>query len=240
MSLSGAFQQQVLDIQSNIFCLGNQVRQQSISITEVGDYIPGSVMVQDLHAMTNLYMNKFGCDILHHSSEELKTFGAEYFSKFFPAEEIIVHRQALMHFIEQNDTTRLHSFLQRVRPGLQAEYGWYFTTSRLIVSPNDPASSNLVHIAVPVNTLTLTGHRMSNMIENDDYIRKNFHRFNLLSTREKEIIGLIVEGKSSYEIAQLLFRSIHTINTHRKNIIHKIEVTSLAGLIKFAVAFNLV
>lgn len=240
MSFSGAFQQQVLDIQSNIFCLGDQVQQQSISVSEIGDYIPGSVMVQDLNAMTNLYMNKFGCDILHHSSEELRTFGAEYFSRFFPADEIIAHKLALMQFINQNDTTRLHSFLQRVRPGLHAEYSWYFTTSRLITASGDPSFSNLVHIAVPVNTLSLTGHRMSNMVENDDYIRKHYFRFNMLSTREKEIIRLIVEGKSSYEIAQLLFRSIHTINTHRKNIIHKLEVTSLAGLIKFAVAFNLV
>ena len=240
MSFSGAFQQQVLDIQSSIFCLGNQVRQQSISVAEIGDYIPGSVMVQDLSAMTNLYMNKFGCDILHHSSEELRTFGAEYFIRFFPADEIVAHKHALMQFINQNDPTRLHSFLQRVRPGLHTDYSWYFTTSRLIRASGDSASTNLVHIAVPVNTLSLTGHRISNMVENDDYIRKNYYRFNALSTREKEIIQLIVEGKSSYEIAQLLFRSIHTINTHRKNIIHKLEVTSLAGLIKFAVAFNLV
>jgi len=240
MSFSGAFQQQVYDIQSSIFCLGNQVRKQCISVSEIGDYIPGSVMVQDLKSMTNLYMNKFGCDILHHSSEELASFGAEYFSRFFPEEEIIAHKRALMQIIEQDDRTRLHSFLQRVRPGLHAAYSWYFTTSRIVPSSSNPNGTNLLNIAVPVNTLSMTGHRISNMIEHDEYIRKNFFRFNMLSSREKEVIRLIVEGKSSYEIAQLLFRSIHTINTHRKNIIHKLEVTSLAGLIKFAVAFNLV
>lgn len=240
MSFPGALQQQVFDIQSSIFCLGEQVRQQSITLSEIGDYIPGSVMVQDLNAMKNLYMNKFGCDILHHSSEELASFGAEYFSRFFPEDEIIIHRKALTQFIDQGDHTHLHSFLQRVRPGVQADYSWYFTTSRIIESSSDPGATQLVHIAVPVNTLTMTGHRISNMLENDEYIRKNFFRFNLLSAREKEVIRLIVAGKSSYEISEMLFRSIHTINTHRKNIIHKLEVTSLAGLIKFAVAFNLV
>lgn len=240
MSLSGAFQQQVLDLQANIFCLSTQVMQQSVTIAEIGDYIPGSVMVQDLSEMTNLYMNKFGCDILRHSSEELRSFGAEYFSRFFPADEIVAHKLALMQFIDQNDGTRLHSFLQRVRPTTESEYGWYFTTSRLLQSSSVPGSTNLLNLSVPVNTMNLTGYRISNMIENDAYIRRNFHRFNMLSMREKEIIRLIVEGKSSYEIAQMLFRSIHTINTHRKNIIHKLEVTSLAGLIKFAVAFNLV
>jgi len=240
MSLTGALQQQLLNFQSDIFCLGNQVGKQSLTLTDVCDYIPGSVMIQDLNVMTNLYMNKFGCDILRHSSEELTLLGPEYFRRFFPAEEILAHRSALMQFLTLNDPGKVHSFLQRVRPDADAEYGWYFTTSRMIVSPVNPLTTNLVHIAVPLNTLNVTGYRISKMIENDDYIRKNFHKFNTLSIREKEIIILIVEGKSSYEIARVLFRSIHTINTHRKNILHKLEVNSLASLIKFAVAFNLV
>ena len=240
MSLNGALQQQVLDLQSDIFCLGNEVGKQSLSFTEIGDHIPGSVMVQDLNAMSNLYMNKFGCDILHLSSEELRMLGPEYFQRFFPTDELALHKAALTQLVMLNDRSKIHSFLQRVRPDINSEFCWYFTTSRLIASPLDPLSTNLVNIAVPVNTLNLAGYRMSNMIETDGYIRKNFQRFSMLSSREKEIIVLIVEGKSSYEISRLLFRSIHTINTHRKNIIHKLEVNSLAGLIKFAVAFNLV
>ena len=240
MPLAYAFQQQVLDLQTQILCLGNQVKKQDLSIKEIGDYIPGSVMVQNLNSMTNTYMNKNGCDILRRSSEELKMLGPDYFKLFFPPDELISQKRDLLQFIGQDDGTKLHSFLQRVRPDARSEYKWYFTTSRIIKSPEDPCLTNLIHIAVPVNTLNLTGYRISSMIENDEYIRKNFQRFNLLSVREKEVIKMIVEGKSSYEIANTLFRSIHTINTHRKNIIHKLEVNSLAGLIKFAVAFNLV
>ena len=240
MSLNGALQQQVLNLQADIFCLGNQVEREILTFTEVGDYIPGSVMIQDLSAMSNLYMNKFGCDILHQSSEELTKLGSEYFERFFPADELAVHKAELTKLIILNDPGKLHSFIQRVRPDTNSEFSWYFTTSRLITSPLNPQATNLVNIAVPLNTLNLAGYRMSNMMETDGYIRKNFHKYNLLSPREKEIIALIVEGKSSYEISSLLFRSIHTINTHRKNIIHKLEVNSLAGLIKFAVAFNLV
>lgn len=239
MSIKGALQQQLLDFQSDLFCLGNQVDKQSLTLTDLCDYIPGSVMIQDLDAMTNLYMNKFGCDILHQSSEELTSLGAEYFRKFFPAEELLAQKAALTEFLALNDPGKVHSFLQRVRPDVNTEYNWYFTSSRLIIAPENPSTTNLVHIAVPVNTLNLAGYRISKMVAHDDYIRRNFHRYNALSIREKEIIVLIVEGKSSYEIATLLFRSIHTINTHRKNIIHKLEVNSLAGLIKFAVAFNL-
>ncbi len=240
MAFTGALQQQALDLQANLFCLGNRLENQVLSISEIGDYVPGSVMVQDLGSMTNLYMNKFGCDILHQSSEELTAIGPDYFRRFFPADEMLSIKQGMLDFVGLGDYTRLHSFVQRVRPDSASDYNWYFTTSRLIRPQGGPALSNLVHIAVPINTLNITGYRVSNMIENDEYIRKNFQRFNMLSAREKEVIRMIVEGKSSYEIANALFRSIHTINTHRKNILHKLEVNSLAGLIKFAVAFNIV
>ncbi|QHV96860.1 response regulator transcription factor [Spirosoma endbachense] len=46
-----------------------------------------------------------------------------------------------------------------------------------------------------------------------------------LSSRETEIVNLIAEGKTNKEIAEKLFLSIHTIKTHRKNIIKKLGFT---------------
>src|ERR1700761_231298 len=46
-----------------------------------------------------------------------------------------------------------------------------------------------------------------------------------LSSRETEIIHLIAEGKTNNEIAEKLFLSIHTVKTHRKNIIKKLGFT---------------
>lgn len=55
-----------------------------------------------------------------------------------------------------------------------------------------------------------------------------------LSKREKEILKMIADGKKSAEIASLLFISINTVDTHRKNIIAKCEVKNTAELISFA------
>ena len=52
-----------------------------------------------------------------------------------------------------------------------------------------------------------------------------------LSQREKEIIRLVVEGRSSKEIADTLFLSELTISTHRKNINRKLGVSNIAALI---------
>ncbi|MBW4362739.1 response regulator [Flavobacterium taihuense] len=55
-----------------------------------------------------------------------------------------------------------------------------------------------------------------------------------LSKQEKEIIKLIIEGKTSKEIADLLYISKSTVDTHRKNINRKLEISNCGSLIKFA------
>jgi two-component system response regulator NreC len=50
---------------------------------------------------------------------------------------------------------------------------------------------------------------------------------------------LIVEGYSNAEIAEKLIRSPRTIDTHRTNIMKKIDVHNIAGLIKYAMANGL-
>jgi len=60
-----------------------------------------------------------------------------------------------------------------------------------------------------------------------------------LSRQEKEIIKLIIEGKTSKEIAEKLFISKTTVDTHRRNINKKLEITNSSSLIKFAHENNL-
>ncbi|MFN5912624.1 MAG: LuxR C-terminal-related transcriptional regulator [Bacteroidota bacterium] len=62
----------------------------------------------------------------------------------------------------------------------------------------------------------------------------------LLSERENEIIKLIAEGNTNVQIADLLFLSNHTINTHRKNIMAKLGVKNTAGIVMYAVKTQLV
>lgn len=61
-----------------------------------------------------------------------------------------------------------------------------------------------------------------------------------LSERESEIIVLIAEGLTNVQIAEQLFLSNHTINTHRKNIMAKLGVKNTAGIVMYAVKTNLV
>jgi DNA-binding NarL/FixJ family response regulator len=57
----------------------------------------------------------------------------------------------------------------------------------------------------------------------------------LLTVREREIIKLIAEGKSSKEIGGLLFISSRTVQHHRANLMKKLNIKKTADLIKYAI-----
>lgn len=59
-----------------------------------------------------------------------------------------------------------------------------------------------------------------------------------LSEREREVLLLVAQGFSSKEIADKLNISVHTVNTHRKNITHKTGIKSVAGLAVYAMIHN--
>jgi len=61
-----------------------------------------------------------------------------------------------------------------------------------------------------------------------------------VSDREMEIIKCVAEGYSNQEIAEKLFISVHTVTTHRKNIMSKLGINNTAGLVMYAVREQLI
>ena len=61
-----------------------------------------------------------------------------------------------------------------------------------------------------------------------------------LTNREIEIVSLIVEEQTTKEMAQSLYLSIDTIKSHRKNIMSKLHVKNVAGIVREAFMQNLI
>lgn len=108
-------------------------------------------------------------------------------------------------------------------------------------------------LAEIVNAVTETGHgnkffcgQILETIQraNIDVNDLDFDSFTceavILSERENEIIVHIAEGLTNEQIAEHLFLSKHTVNTHRKNIMAKLGVKNTAGIVMYAVKMNLV
>jgi DNA-binding NarL/FixJ family response regulator len=61
-----------------------------------------------------------------------------------------------------------------------------------------------------------------------------------LTKREIEILKLIASGYSNQEIANILYISYNTVDTHRKNIMHKLSIKNTAGLVRYAIEKGLI
>lgn len=74
----------------------------------------------------------------------------------------------------------------------------------------------------------------------EDYVRTLQQRgltdsYDLLTDREKEILQLLAEGKSNKEVATLLNLSVYTVETHRANLMQKLNLHNTAELVLYAV-----
>jgi DNA-binding NarL/FixJ family response regulator len=62
----------------------------------------------------------------------------------------------------------------------------------------------------------------------------------VLTRREKEVLELIAQGLTNNEIAQKIFVSTNTVDTHRKNLLTKLEAKNTASLIRIAVQLKFI
>lgn len=72
------------------------------------------------------------------------------------------------------------------------------------------------------------------------YLSDKLKPLNLLSKREREIIKLVAAGYSSKLIADQLYISFNTVNTHRRNIIEKTKSKNTGGLVQYAISHGII
>jgi DNA-binding NarL/FixJ family response regulator len=104
----------------------------------------------------------------------------------------------------------------------------------------DSAESDLIHAITAVSEGKAFFSPEISKVLAEDYVREiNLRgaddRYDLLTSRERELLQLLVEGKSNKEIAGLLNLSLYTVETHRRNLQTKLNLHSFPELILYAV-----
>jgi two-component system response regulator FixJ len=91
--------------------------------------------------------------------------------------------------------------------------------------------SNDKLIAVVRSALKIASNRASEVSQRGTFLRK----FQCLSSRERDVMDLVVEGYSNREIAAALAISPRTVDVHRARVMEKLEAESLAELVRMAI-----
>ncbi|MHB0999160.1 MAG: response regulator [Armatimonadota bacterium] len=103
-----------------------------------------------------------------------------------------------------------------------------------LVAAIKTAQYNHPYFSPQISGIVLDGF-LSNISQTD-----NTSMFTQLSSREREVLQLIAEGKSTKEIAEILNISIKTVEKHRQRIMEKLNINNVAELTKYAVREGLV
>lgn len=210
-------------------------------IQSIADALPSVVIIHRLPTFNVEYMSQRGLDELGISLDEVKLLSAEeYYSRFFNPDDAEDYVPKMKGFMEKNDNKSI-SFFQQVRLlSRSKDWVWHFSTTRILMRDNENNPLLTITTSYPVGSLQHVNTKVERLLEENNFLRKNYAQFSKLTKRECDVLTLLALGKSSTEIGDKLFISVGTVETHRKNIRQKLDVSTSFELSQYARAFDLI
>ncbi|MEO6705924.1 MAG: helix-turn-helix transcriptional regulator [Ginsengibacter sp.] len=108
----------------------------------------------------------------------------------------------------------------------------------LIVEHNAHSETATIQMEVSLEKLPFYLKKLKDLFHDQQFAQKNYRKYMLLTAREKEILNLITKGYTNRQISERLFISLHTMATHRKNILRKLDCRKIPDLIKYNVLLS--
>lgn len=210
-------------------------------IAPLANMLPGVVIIHDLRDHTVKWISDRGLSELRITLEEItKLTALEYHARYFNSEDAKDYVPKILGLIERNNNDECCTFFQQVRFEGSKEWTWHMSSMKLFMRDEEGAALLSITVAFPIDTMHHMTVKAARLLEENNFMRNKFHLYSLLGKREKEILRLMALGKSAAETAEELFLSLHTIETHRKNIKQKLKSSSYYELCQYATAFNLI
>ena len=211
-------------------------------IAKTADDYPGIVIIHNVKENFNKteYMSPRGLKLLGTTMTELQALGGDYFPTYFNMEDAKDYIPIMLEMLKKNDINEVYSFFQQVRHSPTADWNWYSSSSKLILKDKNGEPLLCVTFAIPMNATQHLTHKVSRLLEENNFLKAHFKEFALLTKREKEILKLLALGKSSTEISTILHITSETVKTHRKNIYQKLHIKSSFDISEYSRAFDLI
>ncbi|MEI8141144.1 MAG: response regulator transcription factor [bacterium] len=108
-------------------------------------------------------------------------------------------------------------------------------TTRLLVDAIESISQHKPFFTGTASEVVLGGY-----LRPGQPARKESRALPRLTAREREIVQLLAEGKSNKEVATSLGVSVKTVDAHRANIMHKLNIHSVTDLVRYAIRNNII
>lgn len=203
------------------------------------DKLPAVAIIHDIHTWNVVYMNANGLAHLGISLSELLEMGNEYHQRFFNPEDSKEYVPKISGMLERNNIGEMISFFQQVRSSENADYKLWLSSTKVCLYSEDGKPLLTITVSIPVDSEHNLSAKVDRLMEENTFLHRNNNSFASLTSREKEILCLMAQDKTSSEIAAKLFISEDTVKTHRRNIKKKINAENQYDIIKFSQAFDM-
>lgn len=220
--------------------LEEKIRNKIDAIAAVADEMPGVVIIHNLQKQLAVeYISLRGQRQLGVNLEQIRAMGEAYHTTFFNPEDAKDYLPKIKAIIEKN-TDDIVSFFQQVRADRGQPWSWHLSTTKILLRDNEGAPLLTITMAFPIDPLHHVTTKVAKLLEENNFLRKNYHPYSQLSQREREVLKFMALGQSASETAHELCISVTTVETHRRNIKNKLMTKSFFELTEYARAFDLV
>jgi len=222
-------------------CLLLSAQEKINQIAAVADMLPESIIIHKVSDWTVIWMSQRGLDYLNAPLEEITSLTAEqYHTRYFNPVDAEDYVPKIAGLMAENDDDKIVTFFQQVRYSKAGTWSWFMSSIKILARDDDGNPILTLTIAIPIDAMHHMTIKAGRLLEENNFLRSNFHLYTKLGKRERDVLKLMALGKSSSETAENLFISQHTVETHRKNIRQKLSTNSYYELCEYARAFDLV
>ncbi|MFD2787395.1 response regulator transcription factor [Hymenobacter rubripertinctus] len=216
------------------------ITQKIAEIAATADQYPAVVIIHHVPTQTVRYLSEWGLRLLGATLEQLTALGPQFSPTYFNAVESDEYMARVFGLMYENGIPDVHTFYQQVRTTEHAGWTMYLTAMRRFLVNAHGAPLLVMGMAVPLHPDNHFATKVAHLLEDNAFLRQHAANFALLTTRERQVLAQVARGHSSADIAAALHISVETVDTHRRNLRHKLHVSTAFELVRFARAFDLI
>lgn len=203
--------------------------QQILSAAPAILYINELQTPNDYQSGRNVWMNQRGLDFVGYTQEEITAKGYSFFDEFIHPED----REVLPESIKTayaSPTETILGGMYRAKGKNQTAYRWLYGNYTVLRRFEDGSVQQMLVVALDISDKMQCQNQLVEALSEINLLKHKLQVCNC-SHREKEVLELIIKGKTDKEIAKALAISITTAKKHRTHLLHKNGVKNTAELV---------
>lgn len=205
-----------------------------LTFNDVSEKLPGFFHLNRLQDCMPIYYDQKMCEYFERSKEELIRSGSHHLDACVNKQDWNVAVKMVETHLKQEQEQKSISFIQRIRPNEKEDFIPFFTSTKVF------DGDKLINISVSLRNLKILERSLHSILNETDFLKKNFNKFSQLSKREVEVMSHTCFGTHKDDMASLLNIQPNTIRKHLQNIYTKLGISSFAELYQFAKAFDVI